>query len=421
MFRFRHLTYPVGIPVTVYIDPVFPNIAREDVDYSLEIVPFSGLRSRGKAPIPPEIRGYFYGCQPLKVVQGALAIELILPQEDCYVLRLFAESEPLLEGEIYALEPDLYALTPYKGDQHLHSWMSDGTDSPYYMAAYACRRGCDYCAITDHRKWEPSLLTQQYFAGTRVDFLIMQGEEVHSPDNPVHILSLGAEESVNAWWRDHEDEYRTAVEEMLPAIDPDMNPEDRYACAASQVMFDYIRAKKGLSVFCHPHWIRRKALHQVEDITDYLMENKRFDALELVAGGAYEDGLHMQVSYYHGYEKMPIVGNSDAHGVANGSLEPKAYTISFAKELSVEAIKEAICAGYAIGGYDNCLFGDYRLVKYGYFLLRNFYPEHRAQRIALGKAMQRYASAQDATDESLRAALVTPRPTELFGQKRYQK
>ena len=420
MFRFRHLTYPVSEPVTVYIDPVFPNLAREDVDYSVEIVPFSGLRRRGRAPMEPAIRGYFYGRQPLKVVQGALAIELILPQEDCYVLRLFAENEPLLEGEIYALEPDLFPLTPYKGDQHLHTWMSDGKDSPYYMAAFACRRGYDYCAITDHRKWEPSLLTQQYYAGTGVDFLVMQGEEVHSPDNPVHILSLGAEESVNAWWREHEDEYRAAVAEVLPDIDPDMNPEDRYACAASQVMFDYIRAKKGLSVLCHPHWSRRKALHQVEDITDYLMENKRFDALELVAGGAYEDGMHLQVSYYQEQPKMPIVGNSDAHGVARDALEPGAFTISFARELSVEAIKDAIRTGYAVGGHDNCLFGDYRLVKYAYFLLRNFYPAHDAERVKLGTAMQRYASAQDVTNETLRAALVTPRPSEMFGQRRYE-
>ena len=421
MFRIRYLTYPIQTPVTLYIDPIFPNMAREDIDYALEIVPFSGLRARGKAPIAPEIRGFFYGKQPLKTEKGALVMRLTLPQEDSYVVRLYAEGVKLLETEIYALAPDLFPLTPYKGDHHLHSWMSDGTDSPLYMAAYACRRGCDYCAITDHRKWEPSLLTQAYYAGTGVDFMVMQGEEVHSPDNPVHILSLGAEESVNDWWRDHEDEYRAAVEAQLPEIDADMNPEDRYACAASQVMFDYIRAKKGLSVFCHPHWIRWKALHQVEDITDYLMENRRFDALELVAGGAYEDGLHMQVSYYHKYEKMPIVGNSDAHGVANGSLEPSAYTITFAKELSAEAIKEAICAGYAIGGHDNCLFGDYRLVKYAYFLRRNFYPEHHAQRIKLGSAMQRYASAQDDGNETLRAALATPRPSELFASLRYQE
>jgi len=420
MFRLRYLTYPIQTPVTLYIDPVFPNMAREDVDYALEIVPFGGLRARGKAPIAPEIRGYFYGKQPLKVEKGALVMGLTLPQEDSYAVRLYAEGVQILDTEIYALAPDLFPLTPYKGDQHLHSWMSDGKDSPMYMAACACRRGYDYCAITDHRRWEPSLLTRDFYAQTAVDFLVMPGEEVHSPDNPVHILSLGARESVNDWWRDHEDEYRAAVEERLPQVDADMNPEDRYACAASQVMFDYIREKGGLSVLCHPHWMRRRVLHQTEDITDYLVENKRFDALELVAGGAYEDGMQLQLSYYHGVEKMPILGNSDAHGCYGEELEPGNFTIVFAQELSVEGVKAAILQGLAIGGNGYKLYGDYRLVKYGYFLLRHYYPEHLAQRNKLGALMQRMASAQQAATDDMKAALATPRPSELFEGRRYR-
>ena len=35
--------------------------------------------------------------------------------------------------------------------------------------------------------------------------------------------------------------------------------------------------------------------------------------------------------------------------------------------------------------------------------------------------MQRYASAQDDGNETLRAALTTPRPSELFATLRYQE
>ena len=421
MFRMRYLTYPVDTPVTLTVEPVFPNSVQAELDYSMEIIPFGGLRRRGRKPLLPEVEGFFFDRQPLAKVNGTLQIALILPQEDSYALRLYAEGQQVAALEIYALEADLFPLNPYKGDHHLHSWMSDGKDSPYYMAAFACRRGYDYCAITDHRIWEPSLLTRDFFAATPVDFLVMPGEEVHSPDNPVHILSLGATESVNDWWRDHEDEYRAAVEERLPEIDETLGAEDRYSCAASQVMFDRIRDKGGLSVLCHPHWIVKNVLHETEDVTDYLIENRRFDALELVAGGAYEDGTQMQLSYYHRLPAMPILGNSDAHGVANDQLEPGNYTMIFAPELSVESVKEAICRSYAIGGCENKLYGDYRLVKYGYFLLRRFYPEHMAARYRLGREMLRAASAHTAITDAMKDKLRDPRPSGMFATLRYRE
>ena len=50
-----------------------------------------------------------------------------------------------------------------------------------------------------------------FFEKTGVDFLVIPGEEVHSPDNPVHLINMGGKESVNDWWRYHEDEYRAAL------------------------------------------------------------------------------------------------------------------------------------------------------------------------------------------------------------------
>lgn len=421
MFRFRYLTYPVNVPVTLTLEPVFPNCVREDVGYAAEIIPFGGLRRRGRAPIPPEVAGYFFAPQPLTKKDGTLQLTITLPQEDSYAVRLRAEGQQVAALEIYALEEDLFPLDPFKGDHHLHSWMSDGKDSPMYMAAFACRRGYDYCAITDHRTWEPSLITKAFFDPTGVDFLVLPGEEVHAPDNPVHILSLGAQESVNDWWRDHEDEYRAAVEARLPEIDADMGAEDRYACASSQVMFDRIRDKGGLSVLCHPHWIVKNVLHETEDVTDFLVDNRRFDALELVAGGAYEDGTQMQLSYYHRLPAMPILGNSDAHGVANDQLEPGNFTIVFARELSVEGVKDAIMQSHAIGGCDNKLYGDYRLVKYGYFLLRRFYPEHKDARYRLGREMLRAASAGEAITQEMIDRLHICRPSVMFAELRYHK
>lgn len=419
-FRPACLIYPVWKQITLTIESQHPVTICSENCYMLRIKPFSGLRrygTRSKAYTPTQQDEVFFSqLHELSVLNGKLAITLTFPQEDCYLCELFVNEKSVEEFELYALEEDLFALQPFKGDNHMHSWMSDGKDSPMYMAAAACRLGYDYCVITDHERYEPSLIAKEFFEKTGVDFLVVPGEEVHSPDNPVHIINFGGKESVNDWWRDHEPEYRAAVSKELESMIEPMTKEDRYAAAASQVIFDKIRSVDGVSVLCHPHWILPHGFNETEDITDYLFDHKRFDVLELIAGGAYEVGTQMQLSYYLNRENMPVLGSSDAHGCFGGRLEPGNYTIVFAEELSADALKKAIRSAKTVAGNENKLYGDYRLVKYAYFLLRNFYPEHRQQRDMLGIEMQRAASSLGEAE----VELTTIHPSTLFLKVRYQ-
>jgi len=422
-FQFRHLIYPVRKDCTVAIKPVFPVTVDENAEYTLTVYPYSGLRRyglRGQAGAPTAADEAFFGVpHRLTVCAGGLELQASFPQEDCYLCKLAVNGVQTDAMELYALGDDLFAKTPFKGDNHMHTYLSDGRESPMYMAAQSCRRGYDYCAITDHKMLGPSLMARDFFKDTGVDFLVVPGEEVHSPDNPVHIISFGGRESVNDWWRDHEDEYRAAVEAELANLPEDMVAKDRYAAAASQVMFDRIRSVGGVSVLCHPNWILADGFNQSEDVTDYLFDNKRFDVLELIAGGAYEDGTQMQISYYHDRDTMPILGSSDAHGCFGGRLEPGNYTIVFADALDVESIKSAIREGRTVAGFENKLYGDYRLVKYGYFLLRNYYPQHRKLRDGLGTWMLRLASSDQGPDSDIAAHLSQPRPSETFAPLRW--
>ena len=422
-FHLKHLVFPARKTCHLVIEPNFPLTVDEGKTYELKLSPFSGLRryglrDTGYAPTA-EDQAFFAQNHALKVENGALCMEISFPQEDCYVCRIFVDGEPVERLQLYALEEDLFQLTPYKGDHHMHTWHSDGKDSPMYMAAASCVHGYDYCAITDHKKFEPSLLARDFYAQTDVDFLILPGEEVHSPDNPVHLINLAGRESVNDWWRNHEDEYRAAVEKEMENITEPMLDEDRYTAAASQVMFDRIRSVDGVSILCHPNWIVAHGFNMNEDVTDYLFDHKRFDVLELIAGGAYEDGTQMQVSYYHDRETMPVVGNSDAHRCFGGRLEPGNYTITFAQSLEVEAIKTALRAGLTVAADANKFYGDYRLVKYAYFLQRNYFPEHDEKRASLGNAMLRMASSMGEAPDAV-AKLAEPRPSEMFTGLKYE-
>jgi len=426
LFELSHFIYPVHKSCTVRLMPVFPLQIREDISYSVSIFSLSGLRIyglRGQKDAPTEADYPFFDQpdqrHPLTLQDGTLEITLRFPQEDCYRFRLYAGDELVEVHEVYALEEDLLALTPFKGDNHMHTNMSDGKESPMYMAAAACHHGYDYCVITDHEKYEPSLIARDFYGDIDIDFLVIPGEEVHSPGNRVHIINLGGNASVNDWWRDQEAEYRQAVAHEMETIQEPMLERCSYETAASQVMFDKIRSVDGVSVLCHPHWIPTISFNEKEDVTDYLCDHRRFDALELIAGGAGEEGLYLQLSYFKDKPSMPILGSSDAHGCFGGGLEPGNYTIVFAKGLDTESIKNAIRQGLTVAGNKNSLYGNYRLVKYAYFLQRSYYPEHSRQRKSLGVRMLQLASSLQGPESALAQGLCTPRPSELFASLCY--
>jgi len=424
-FECKYLVYPVGKNCTVTIDPVFPVRVNAQDDYKIAIKPFSGLRVyglRGKANAPKkQDMDLFRRKHDLKINGNSLTLNFTFPQEDRYIVRLYVNDIETDVFELYALQDDLFAKTPYMGDNHMHTWNSDGTDSPQYIAAAMSRRGYDYVVVTDHHKYEPSVEAKQFFEAAGADFLVIPGEEVHSPDNPVHIINLGGEKSITAWFSQNEAEYRSAVEAELRKMDVDMVDELKYAAAASQVIFDKIGEVNGISVLCHPAWIIANGFNMAEDITDYLMDHKRFDALELIAGGAFEEGTQMQVSYYHDLDTMPILGSSDTHSTnGNGRLEPGNFTIVFADKLDRESIKNAIKSGRTIAGNSNKLYGDYRFMKYGYFLMKYYYPKHHALRDKLGTWMLRYASCGLGLDSVQAKNIKEPRPSELFESIRYK-
>ena len=161
----------------------------------------------------------------------------------------------LVKGfRIYSLESDLYELRPYRGDFHIHTTGSDGRETPCYVAARYRQKGFDFAAISDHGNYKPSVEAIDYWKALDLDFRLYPGEEVHSQDNPVHIIHFGGKYSINDRWRDNTEQYFrevAAIQDALPDKDPRVN---NFAVAASEWVFDEIRRAGGLCVFCHPYW-----------------------------------------------------------------------------------------------------------------------------------------------------------------------
>ncbi len=332
-----------------------------------------------------------------------LHIEFINAEKDVVLTRRF---------QIFSLQPDLLALTPLKGDFHVHSCRSDGREAPVYVAARYREAGFDFMAVTDHHRYAPSLEAINFWRQQPTELKLFPGEEVHSPGNPVHIINFGSSFSVNDLAASQEEQYRREVAEIADGL-PDYPGQDKFPIAASEWVFDKIRAGGGLCVFCHPYWKTNRYMIN-ESLTDAIFARKKFDAFELL-GGYYKsesESNNLQVVRYIAEcargNRFPVVGLSDSHGTDTGNLFNWYYTIVLAESDEFESIKNAIksfhsVAVEAIEGQTANIYGDFRIVRYVDFLFREYFPLHQAICAPEGKLMLELAA--NFAPESAAAAL----------------
>lgn len=347
---------------------------------------------------------------------GALQLTLLFEGEQEHVLWVEEEApaglRPIGDFRFYSVRPDLLALTPYKGDLHIHSDRSDGREEPAYVAA-ACREiGLDFCAITDHRRYEPSLEAQRAFDGLPIDLRIYPGEEVHPPGNPVHMINFGGRWSINALFEGAA--YHDQVARRTKDLPPLPSGVDPHQYASCLWCFDQIRQAGGLGIFCHPYWFTEHRYAPSGALTSLLFETQPYDAYEVI-GGYYRhevDSNTLQVARYHHEQaqgkRIPIVGVSDAHGCHTGELFGWYYTIVFSPSPALEDLIRGIkslhsVAIEAVAGETPRAYGPWRLVKYALFLLREIMPQHDALCADEGRAMKAYlAGDRDAVSHLAR-------------------
>ncbi len=349
---------------------------------------------------------------------GGLRLRYTFPSEQEYILYVEDLSDSKrprsFEFRFYALEPDLYARRFYKGDLHMHSTRSDGREDPAYVAG-ACRRiGLDFAALTDHRQYEPSLEAMRAYAGLPIDLRLYPGEEVHPPDNPVHIVNFGAAFSLNAIFREDEARYRAEVQVIADGLADFPAGLDRYTYASCAWCYQQIRAGGGLGIFCHPYWFNRRRYDVPEALTDLVFHYQPFDAVEVV-GGYYRhefESNSLQVARYHEQRargrKLGAVGVSDAHGVERGELFGWYFTLVFSPSLELADLVESIRGEYsvAVETIPNEVpraYGPFRLVRYAMFLLREVLPLHDALCEEEGRLMIAHAAGDSQAAAGLAA------------------
>ena len=347
---------------------------------------------------------------------------------------------------VYCVEDDLIGRYPFIGDLHTHSDMSDGSQEPEVVCANYRKYGYDFIAITDHRRYYPSLRAMRYFKDLPTELSILPGEEVHLPKafgqfiDP-HIISIGGEYSVNAIIeRDDADnipidennrslhgvcppimnqaEYEAVIRKTMDGLDI---PEglDRVPAAAIKWAYDEIRRAGGLAIYPHPMWVH-EVFHNPDILQDFMVDNRLFDAYEVLGGENYfEQNGFQTVRYYEDKacgHRYPVVGSTDSHSSnpnnRNGLI---CSTIIFAPENELRQLVDAVQGFYSVAvdtiSKEFRLIGEMRFVRYGCFLLKNYFPLHDAVCAEEGRLLKQYVTG---TDEEKTDALNTLRT--MFGR-----
>ncbi|NLV44741.1 MAG: hypothetical protein GXY07_09600 [Candidatus Hydrogenedentes bacterium] len=404
---------PANRESTVEIVPLHSHVQfKEGCSYELTYTPMLSLPNQGgweagkKITLVPEngrmrITAFFEGEQ-----EHSLIIEATCGDK----------KHTVGDFRVYSVAEDLYTLRPYKGDFHMHSNRSDGVESPAYVAG-ACRRaGLHFMALTDHRYYPASIEARDAFAGLPVDLRIYPGEEVHSPDNPVHIVNFGGNAGVTELYKEDEAAYREQVAALMESLPPTPPEVNRFRYAACKWVVDRIHERGGLAMLAHPYWVTGNRNNVEEGLLNHFFETGVFDCLELISGDSREGILKndingLQIARYEEERargrRIPVCGISDTHGVERSEGFGRYFTLCFSPTADladlIAAVKDlrSVAVECPAGDIQRA-YGPYRLVRYTHFLLREVLPQHDELCFEEGRLMIQHAAG----DASAAAKLV---------------
>lgn len=422
---FNYAVYPsivqADVVSTIRIHPLGENTAfTPDIEYTVEIrgvedfctdyahLPVTFYQVKPNADGDLEITHHFVGEQRHSLI-------LKRPQEDLDATPYHAITHRSRRGEnteaflqVYSLNDDLYGMRCFKGEVHCHTYESDGIqDVCHTVGNYRCA-GYDFMAITDHYISMSAQKAQRIFADAPVDMTLLLGEECHVPTEQIHAVHIGGTESVNAYFRDNP---ALAEQEML-AIEAELTlPShiNRRDYAWRVWIARKSRELGGIAILAHPHWIWFETYFVASAITQQLLADGVYDALDITDQEA-DTTVALWAEMQARGHRIPVVGCTDSHYTdANNPHRPArgGFTLVFAPDRSEESILSAICDGRSVAvnavGDPARVQGPYRFVKFARFLLDNYYPVYMRLCHGQGVVMAEYPanSAPDTETEQL--------------------
>ena len=243
--------------------------------------------------------------------------------------------------------PDVPGYVSLKCDLHIHTVFSDGSVWPDIRIQEAVKDDLDAISLTEHLEYQPHLddiphpdrnrsylLAQEY--AKPYDLMIIHGAEITKDMPPGHANALFIND---ANLLNHED------------------PLTAYRAAKKQGAFVF---------WNHPNWIQQQedAKPIISSLHQQLMDEDLLHGIEVVNDITYSEH-NFELAMKHG---LTALGTSDIHGLidwqfglVDGGHRP--ITIVFAKERSIESIREALFAGRTASWFNDILIGKEEYIR----------------------------------------------------------
>jgi len=423
--------YPKVVPAdkasTVTIRPIGEHAAfHADREYKIEVYQLT----KGSAWTYGDVGQKTY---PLVINEdGSVSFTHVFPEEQEHFIRIFSDGKRIVQLSVYSVKEDLYGRYPYMGDLHMHTFRSDGRQAPAVVAANYRKFGYDFMAMTDHRAYYASLEAIRAYEDVPLDFTLFAGEEVHFHRDPVHIVNFGGRFSINGLWKNSpqyqakgddlawrtsdgkdapapmtEEEFNALIDARMEKMADVPAGVDKRVYATCTWIFEKIREGGGLGIFAHPYWIS-DVFEVPEALVEHMMAEQPFDAFEVLGGENYFEQNGFQTARYYSDRikgrNYPIVGSTDSHSSVNNENAYLARTIVFAPSMEHDALLGSIKDRYSVAvdgiSKELRLVGEERLIRYGWFLLANYFPIHDELCFEEGRLMKIYAtgSAEERAD-----------------------
>jgi len=300
---------------------------------------------------------------------------------------------------VYSLKEDLYKRRVMRGDLHVHTYASDGQESPEFVCAGYRKSGRDFVAITDHNIYHASKKAEKKL-GFLKNFRILHGEEVHNGYvGFYHMVNIGGNYSVNDIYLNNPDKIKKEIAELEEKIKVPKGLDKREYLGRVW-LYSEIKKSGGYAIYPHPYW-NVGFYHTSAKMSRAIMKNGLCDAFEIL-GGCNPKQNNMQVALYNDLRadgfNIPITGSTDAHSVLNGE-HMRHSTVVFAES---DDVMGAVANGYSVAveslfGENVRVYGSLRLVAYTHFLLENYFPVHDELCYSSGLLLEEYVHGNDNT------------------------
>ncbi len=243
--------------------------------------------------------------------------------------------------------PNIDNYLTLKCDLHIHTVFSDGLVWPSIRVDEAVRDGLDAISLTEHLEYQPRKddiphpdRNRSYHIAVKEakphDLLIIHGVEITLKMPPGHANALFVNDANTI----KDDDVLTA-----------------YRNARAQGAFIY---------WNHPHWVNQQkdGIPVISKLHQQLIDEDLLHGIEVVNDVTIsEDAL--EIAYTN---NLTALGTSDIHGlidyqfdIASGGHRP--ISLVFAKERTIESIKEALFAGRTVAWFEDVLIGKEEWVE----------------------------------------------------------